>query len=140
MAFSGLNKLGRNIGRTFRRDSRIVGSGLRTISNVVSKGTGIAKVIEKGVGVGLQIGEFGAIATGNLELLPILLAGEKLNDRAKKLTNQIERSNSLANRIVNSSTGVVNALGVRNAKGLVSNSKDFIDTVNDAKSINPLKR
>jgi len=140
MAFSGLNKLGRNIGRTFRRDSRIVGSGLRTISNVVSKGTGIAKVIEKGVGVGLQIGEFGAIATGNLELLPILLAGEKLNDRAKKLTNQIERSNSLANRIVNSSTGVVNALGVRNAKGVVSNTKDFIHTVNDAKSINPLKR
>jgi len=123
---------------SFSRGLSKLGRGIRNVSNKVEKGVKIAKVVENVVGFGLRAAEVGALATGQAEFIPLLEGGIALNNKAKRVTNSIEKANKSANRINDGARNALNALREGDAKTLVTSSREVIDGGKEL-SKNPFK-
>ena len=123
---------------SFSRGISKFSRGIRNVSNQVGKATKVAKVVENVVGFGLRAAEIGAVATGQAEFIPLLEGGIALNNKAKRITNSIEKVNRSANKINEGSRNAVNALREGNIKTLVTSTRDIVDGTKDL-SKNPFK-
>ena len=123
---------------SFSRGISKFSRGIRNVSNQVGKATKVAKVVENVVGFGLRAAEVGAVALGQPEFIPLLEGGIALNNKAKRITNSIEKANKSANKINEGSRNAVNALREGNIKTLVTSTRDIVDGTKDL-SKNPFK-
>jgi len=123
---------------SFSRGISKFSRGVRNVSNQIGRATKVAKVVENVVGFGLRAAEVGAIATGQAEFIPLLEGGIALNNKAKRVTNSIEKANRSVNKINEGSRNAVNALRDGNVKSLVTSSREVIDGGKEL-SKNPFK-
>ncbi len=123
---------------SFSRGISKFSRGVRNVSNQIGRATKVAKVVENVVGFGLRAAEVGAVALGQPEFIPLLETGIALNNKAKRVTNSIEKVNRSANKINEGSRNAVNALRDGNVKTLVTSTRDIVDGTKEL-SKNPFK-